>query len=193
MKRILASLALLAALSPAACGGDDDGAGVDVEGPYAKDASGRAVKDGEWSLLFTASNLSRALGDIHAFGVHDEATVDLRIEPTSLKTRAQNPGQVARSLRIRVSDVETDGSYLSSADTTPHPGEQVTGPPLSAIDAGAVERIARQVAEEGGVDLLGIDYITTLVRTKPFRWGIYLEDGRRWEANLDGTGVMPVP
>jgi hypothetical protein len=40
------------------------------------------------------------------------------------------------------------------------------------------------------VPLSRINYFTTL--PKPARWGVYLDDGRRWEALLDGTELKQV-
>jgi hypothetical protein len=165
----------------AGCGGTDvAGFDPDEAQRLAKDVSGGDVSEGE--SLYVAANLSRALGDL-GNRVGDNAVVDMKIEPGSLKLQAQSPGGEAQSLAIGVS---------GGAFQVPFPGVQVTGPALGQIDPTAVERIARQVASEAGVGLLGISYFTTLTGTKPFTWGIYLEDGRRWEAGLDGAGVKRV-
>ena len=174
-------ISALLAIGLAACGGDSVG-GIDVDQAQdlAKDVSGREVSEGE--SLYVASNLSRALGTLED-RVGSDAVVDLKIEPAALKLRAQSPGKDAQSLAIGVG-----GGVFQ----VPLGGEALTGPRLSEIDPGAVERIARQVSAEAGVDLLGISYFTTLTASEPFTWGIYLEDGRRWEANLDGSGIKRV-
>jgi hypothetical protein len=173
---ILAAAALLAGCGGGSVGGID----VDQAQDLAKDVSGRDVSEGE--SLYVAPNLSRALGTL-SDRVGGDATVDLKIEPAALKLRAKGPGEEAQSLAIGVG-----GGVFQ----VPLPGDEIPGPLVSEIDPGAVERIARQVASEAGVDLLGISYFTTLTSSEPFRWGVYLEDGRRWEANLDGSGVERV-
>ena len=175
----VAVASLVALLS--ACGGTDvAGFDPDKAQQLAKDVSGGDVSESE--SLYVAANLSRSLG-VLGNRVGDDAVVDMKIEPASLKLQAQSPGGEAQSLAIGVS-----GGVFQ----VPFAGVQVSGPVLGQIDPGAVERIARQVASEAGVGLLGIGYFTTLTGTKPFTWGIYLEDGRRWEAGLDGTGVKRV-
>lgn len=176
----LLACALLATGLVACGGGDVAGIDVDQAQDLAKDVSGREVSEGE--SLYVASNLTRALGTL-ADRVGSDAAVDLKIEPAALKLQAQSPGEDAQSLAIGVG-----GGVFQ----VPLPGDEVTGPTLAQIDAGAVERIARQVASEAGVDLLGISYFATLTSSEPFTWGVYLEDGRRWEANLDGSGVKRV-
>jgi hypothetical protein len=182
LRLALASLALgLSTGLLAACGGPDvAGFDPDKAQQLAKDVSGGDVSEGD--SMFVRSNLQRALDQLNA-RVGNAAAVDIKIEPASLKLQAQPPGQDAQSVAIGVS-----GGFFE----VPLPGIQVTGPKLSEIDPAAVERIARQVASEAGVGLLGIGYFTTLTSTKPFTWGVYLEDGRRWEANIDGSGVKRV-
>lgn len=177
-----ASLAVFLAISLGACGGGDDVAGFGVEGAQdlAKDVAGGDVSEGD--SLFVAANLKPALEELRG-RVGDQALVDMRIEPASLKLEAQSPGQQTQSVVIGVS---------GNAFQTPIPSFDVTGPALDAIDPAAVERIARQVASEAGVHLLGIGYFATLTGTEPFTWGVYLKEGRRWEANLDGSGVKRV-
>ena len=177
----LVALAATMSIALAACGGSDV-SGFDVEGAQdlAKDVSGRNVS--EEDSLYLAANLEPALGELRG-RVGDQATVDMKIEAGSLKLEAQPPGGEAQSVVIGAS---------GNAFQTPIGGFQVTGPPLTQIDPGAVERIARQVSAEAGVPLLGINYFATLTGTEPFTWGIYLKDGRRWEANLDGSGVKRV-
>jgi hypothetical protein len=165
----------------AACGGADvAGFDPDKAQQLAKDVSGGNVSEGD--SLFIASNLQRALDQLSG-RVGDDAVVDIKIEPGSLKLRAQGAGQEAQSVAIGISG----GAFQIAL-----PGDRVIGPQLSEIDPAAVERVARQVASEAGVGLLGISYFTTLTGTKPFTWGVYLEDGRRWEASLDGSGIKRV-
>ena len=178
------ALAVAVALSTgllAACGGTDvAGFDPDEAQQLAKDVSGGDVSEGD--SLFIAANLRRALDTLRG-RVGDDATADIKIEPASLKVRAQGSGQEAQSVAIGVS-----GGVFQVA----LPGVPVDGPRLSEIDPAAVERVARQVASEAGIGLLEIGYFTTLTGTKPYTWGVYLEDGRRWEANLDGSGVKRV-
>jgi hypothetical protein len=171
------------AVALTACGGGDEVAGFDVEGAQdlAKDVSGGADVSASESL-FVAANLNPALEDLRG-RVGEQAMVDMKIEPASLKLQAQSPGQEAQSVAIGVS---------GSAFQTAIPGFDVEGPALSEIDPDAIERIARQVSSEADVDLLGIGYFATLPGTQPYTWGVYLDDGRRWEANLDGSGVKRV-
>ena len=177
---VLLAFALLGGTVAGCGGGSVGGIDVDQAQDLAEDVSGRQVSEGE--SLYVASNLSLALGTLTG-RVGGDAAVDLKIEPAALKLQAQAPGEEAQSLAIGVG-----GGIFQ----TPLPGNVVTGPQVSEIDPGAVERIARQVASEAGIDLLGIGYFATLTSSKPFTWGVYLEDGRRWEANLDGGGVKRV-
>ena len=180
MVRSSAAILFACALLAGCGGGSVGGIDVDQAQDLAKDVSGREVSEGE--SLYVASNLSRALGTL-TDRVGGDATVDLKIEPAALKLRAQSSGKEVQSLAIGVG-----GGVFQ----VPFGGDELTGPRVSEIDPAAVERIARQVASEAGIDLLGISYFTTLTSSEPFQWGVYLEDGRRWEANLDGSGVERV-
>lgn len=159
---------LLAACGPAAPEGVED---------LAQDVSGGDAPESE--SLYVAANLAPALANLRERAGGD-AKVDIKIEQKSLKAQAEPAAGDALSVVIGAS---------GNAFTVPIPGFPVEGPLVSEIDPSAVERIARQVASQAGVPLTGIDYFTTLTGSQPFTWGVYLEDGRRWEAGLDGSGV----
>jgi hypothetical protein len=160
-----------------ACGPD-----VDVQGAQdiANDASGGDVSDAD--SLYVASNLEPALAELKK-RVGDDAKVDVKIEQKSLKVQAQPASGGAQSVVIGASG----GAFQTEIGDFP-----VQGPTAAQIDPAAVERIARQVSTEAGVPLSGINYFASLAASGPPHWGVYLDDGRRWEAALDGSGVKPV-
>lgn len=143
----------------------------------AEDVSGGDADEG--SSLFVADNLEPALAEV-ADRVGADATVDMKIEQRSVKLTAQPGGGDAVSLVV---------GAAGNAFETPIPGFRVNGPPLSAIDPAAVERIAAEVAGQAGISIEDIGYLTTLPGEKPPAWGIYLDDGRRWESGLDGSNL----
>lgn len=155
-------------------GAGDVGEALDL----AEDVSGGDADEGD--SLFVAENLEPALAEV-ADRVGADATVDIKIEQRSLKLQAQ-PSGGGSSVTIAVG---ASGNALE----TPLGSFEVRGVPLSAIDPAAVEEIAAQVASEAGVAIQDIGYFTTLPTADVPTWGVYLDDGRRWEAGVDGSNL----
>lgn len=154
----------------------DPGSAVDL----AKDVSGGDAAEGD--SFYVAANLAPEVAKlVDRFGA--DGRLDIKIEQRALKMTAKPAGGDAVSVTI--------GASGNSFDA-PAPGIAVSGPRIGAIDATAVEAIARGAARRAGVTLQDIAYITTSI-TEAGRWVVFLDDGRRFEARLDGSGLQARP
>jgi hypothetical protein len=112
--------------------------------------------------------------------VGNNAPVDLKIEQRSLKLQAQPQGGESVTLAVGAS-----GNVIE----TPSGGFEIDGPIAGAIDPESVQQIAEEVAAQAGVSLSDISYFTTLPGRDVETLGVYLDDGRRWEAGIDASNL----
>lgn len=162
---------------------------IEIAGlPSAKDAiklgeevSGGDAKDAD--SFYTAKNLRRALTTLRE-RVGADATADIKIEQKALKVTATPKGADTTSVVIGAS---------GTAVETPFPGFPVEGPRLSAVNADAVGALAQKVTNEAGIKLQDIAYFTTAGDGGAARWLIFLDDKRRFEAKVNGSGLKALP
>lgn len=150
---------------------------IDDAVSLAGDVSGGDAAEGD--SLYLAENLEPALGEVIE-RVGNDAVVQVKIEQRSVKLTAVPPGEDTVSVVVGAG---------GNAIETPIAGLEIDGPELGAIDPESVQQVAEEVASQAGVSLAEIDYFTTLSGRKVDTWGVYLDDGRRWESGIDGSNL----
>lgn len=152
-----------------------------VDDPVERAARGEITGLDDSSLL-REKNFQRVLDDIAERG--EPLVLNLRIDPERVNATVRDGDGIRKVLNINAG-YETDESDFGAGEDA--------ALPASEIDAGAPERIAREVIKRTGLDEDAVDYVAFSVSTAGTNRLLAMDEGparaRQWTAAADGSDV----